>query len=245
MLSKAVCGLLLVALAIAAAQQLEGLSLPPPPAFEEEQPSFVESETEAVPLPNFAEADTTVRMDARYDFSTIPTDKQVDGNVAELVNAPGFVQAMSEEALPGSLLPPSTSKDANAINDVALWKTLTGKIAKGKATSAKYGKWLKQATGAQKKVKGQLKLTNRNHKLIQKAIKGMTHERRQIVNKIKAAKLDRDLKAAKEKLKKLDTYGVRISTEFTKLRSGEKAMGTRVKLIKNSMHDLRTLNHDA
>jgi len=233
-----------VAVAVAMAQ-FEALSLPPPPSFEGEQASFVESETEAVPLPNFAEAEAIQRMDASYDFSTIPTDKQVTGNVAELINAPGFVKAMSEERLPGSLLPPDSSKDANAINDVALWKTLTTKIHKAKATGVKYNKWLKQAGVAHKKVKGQLKLTNRNHKLIQKAIKGMTHERRQIVNKIKAAKLDRDLKTARKKLKKLDNYGVRITTEFTKLRSGEKAMGRRVKLIKNSMTDLQVLNHDA
>ena len=221
------------------------ITLPPPPPGLEgvETSSFVEGQSLAEP--NFAESHARVRMDAKYDFSTIPHDRQLDGNVAELDNAPGFVPAMNEEVLPGSLIPPPTSKDANSINDVKLWKILTDKIKAAQATKGKYEKWLKTASKASSKVKSHIKLTARNEKMIHKAIKGMTHERRQIVTRIKAAKLKRDLKKATEKLHKIDEFGTRLSTTAMKLRSGETSMQKRVKLLKVSLHDLRHKADDA
>jgi hypothetical protein len=238
--------LLVVLMACAALAQFEAITLPPPPGMGvAESSSFVEGEALASPDANFAESGANVRMGASYDFSTIPHDRQIDGNVAELINAPGFVPAMNEEVLPGSLIPPAGSKDANSLNDVKLWKILTTKIKSAQATKHKYGKWLKTAAKASKKVKSQIKLTGRNEKNIHKAIKGMTHERRQIVNRIKSAKLKRDLKKAQEKLTKMDEFGTRLSTTAGQLTSGKNTMQKRVKMLKGSLKDLRTIAADA
>lgn len=179
------------------------------------------------------------------DWTKIPTDKQLPGDVVRLRHAPGAVPPLNEEVLPKSLLPPPGCKDANQVNDVKLWNTLTTKLKAAKQTGVKYQKWIKGADIAYKKIKAQIKLTKKNYGLITKAIKGMTHQRRQIVKRLKAAKLKADLKVAQAKMKKLNAYGKVLGRTKSSLVEGHSSMNRRVKLIKRSIKDLRTFGKDA
>src|SRR5690606_33104339 len=98
-----------------------------------------------------------------------------------------------EEVLPRHLLPPKDCKDPNHVNDVKLWRKLTKKIRLTKLTAAKYKRWLKAAKIALAKVRAQIALTHKNSKIVNRAIKGMIEQRRQIVKRLKSYKLKRDL----------------------------------------------------
>jgi len=180
-----------------------------------------------------------------FDWKKIPTDKQLPGDVVRLRHAPGAVPPLNNDALPKNLLPPAGCTDPNQTNDVKLWNTLTTKIAHAKTTGIKYQKWLKAADLAFKKVKAQIKLTKKNHGLIQKAIKGMTHQRRQIVKRLKAAKLKRDLEEAQKKMKQLNAYGKVLGRTKSSLVEGFGSMNKRVKFLKRGMKDLRKFGEDA
>jgi len=180
-----------------------------------------------------------------FDWKKIPTDKQLPGDVVRLRHAPGAVPPLNDEALPKNLLPPAGCSDPNQTNDVKLWNTLTTKIAHAKVTGIKYQKWLKAADVAFKKVKLQIKLTKKNHGLIQKAIKGMSHQRRQIVKRLKAAKLKRDLEVAQTKMKQLNAYGKVLGRTKSSLVEGFGSMNKRVKFLKRGMKDLRKFGEDA
>ncbi len=179
------------------------------------------------------------------DWKKIPTDKQLPGDVVRLRHAPGAVPPLNEEVLPKSLLPPPGCKDANSINDVKLWNQLTSKIKHAKVTGIKYAKWLKAADVAFKKVKAQIKLTKKNHNLIKKAVAGMAHQRRQIVKRLKAAKLKVDLQTAEAKMKKLNAYGKILGRTKSSLVEGKSSMTQRVKHIKSGIKSLQTFGNDA
>jgi len=180
-----------------------------------------------------------------FDWKKIPTDKQLPGDVVRLRHAPGAVPPLNEEALPKNLLPPAGCSDPNQTNDVKLWNTLTTKLKHAKTTGIKYQKWLKAADLAFKKVKAQIKLTKKNFGLIQKAIKGMTHQRRQIVKRLKAAKLKRDLEVAQKKMKELNAYGKILGRTKSSLAEGFSSMNKRVKVLKTGMKSLQKFGEDA
>jgi len=180
-----------------------------------------------------------------FDWKKIPTDKQLPGDVVRLRHAPGAVPPLNEEVLPKSILPPPGCSDPNQLNDVKLWNTLTTKIKHAKVTGLKYTKWLKAADLAFKKVKAQIKLTKKNFGLIQKAVRGMTHQRRQIVKRLKAAKLKRDLEAAQAKMKQLNAYGKVLGRTKSSLVEGFGTMNRRVKVLKSGMKELTKTGNDA
>jgi len=177
------------------------------------------------------------------DFANLPSDKQLPGDVVRIRNAPGAVPNLNEDVLPQVLIEKCKSPDA--INDIKLWNKLTAKIKTAKATKKKYDKWLKVAQMALKKLEGQITTTKINQNTINRAIDGMSHQRRQIVKRLKSIKLKADLEAAKKKMKKLNAYGKILGRTQSSLVQGKEQMSRRVKTLKKGIKHLQTFGQDA
>jgi hypothetical protein len=179
------------------------------------------------------------------DWLNVPTDKQLPGDLVRLRHAPGAVPLLNEEILPRNLLPNANCKDPNHVNDVRLWKTITKKLRSAKTSLAKYKKWTAAAQAALKRVGAQIRQTTKNSMVLNKAIRGMTHQRRQVIKRLKAYRLKNDLDMAQKKMEQLTEYGNQLAVARAKATGGNEDMIGKIKLLKKGMQDLKTAGQDA
>ena len=126
-----------------------------------------------------------------------------------------------------------------------LWKTITKKLRSAKTTLAKYKKWTATANAALKRVSAQVRQTTKNSQVLNKAIRGMSSQRRQIVKRLKAYKLQAELAKAQKKMEQLTEYGNQLAVARVQATGGNEDMISKIKLLKKGMQDLKSAGGDA